>query len=69
MPLKVKVGDKIYDSDEEPILLIFKDIHKVEHRTHSDKKMNTIKYCAYPAYMEDASVERYMEIDNDGSKT
>lgn len=69
MPLSVKVGDKVFSSDEVPILLIFKDIHKMCHKTVTNNKENVVKYCAYPENMEEDSVDRFMEISNDGPKT
>lgn len=43
--MKVKIGDRIYDSNDEPIMLILSDIDKENIKNmHSD----ATKYCTYP---------------------
>lgn len=52
IPLKVKIGNKIYDSNDEPIMIIL-DKQDVEHI--SDMPKHYTKYCVYPeiGYTED----------------
>ncbi len=43
--MKVKISDKIYDSNEQPIMLILEDDDK---RNISWMASNATKYCSYP---------------------
>ena len=43
--MKVKVGDKIYDGSEEPVMIIINDIEKKQIANLSEGKR---KYCVYP---------------------
>ena len=60
--MKVKVGDKIYDSEKEPILLIL----------NSDDRMNislmapkATRFCSYPRKgpYDNDFIRKFMEID------
>lgn len=42
--MKVKIGDKIYDSREQPIMVILSEMDKDYIATMGEKK----KYCCYP---------------------
>ena len=52
--MKVKIGKKIYDSKEEPIMLILTDYNK---KHISDMSPDNFKYCEYP---ENMSAEQAM---------
>ncbi len=45
IPLKVKIGNKIYDSNDEPIMVIL-DKQDVEYISNMPK--HNTKYCSYP---------------------
>ena len=42
--MKVKIGDKIYDSNDEPIMIILEDVDKYNIKNMGDAK----KYCSFP---------------------
>jgi len=43
--MKVKVGNKIYDSEEEPIMVV---LSKEDKNNIANMKEETTKYCSYP---------------------
>lgn len=43
--MKVKVGDKIYDGEQEPVMVILNDMEKDQIKNMSPK---THKFCVYP---------------------
>lgn len=51
----VKINDKIYDSNEEPILLVLEDFEKDHIANMGDQK----KYCSFP---EDYDIEKIKEF-------
>ena len=58
--MKVKIGDKVYDSETEPIMVILSardrlNIAKMDPRC--------TKYCASPADMSDMEVHRFMRTE------
>ena len=55
--MKVKVGDKIYDGEKEPVMVI---LSKGEKQNIADMHPDATKYCVYP------SEEKW--IDNDYEK-
>lgn len=56
--MKVKVGNTIYDSDKEPIMLILSEMDRAQianmHPEH------TI-YCSYPEKMDEKEVKEWMK--------
>ncbi|MEK6829502.1 MAG: hypothetical protein AABY15_05195 [Nanoarchaeota archaeon] len=61
--MKVKIGDKIYDANEEPIMLILNDADKNNiANMHSDK----YKYAAFPDEMDIEEVKEFMKLDSNG---
>lgn len=56
--MKVKVGDKIYDSMVEPIMLIM---------SHNDRELikmmkpDAHKYCTHPTSYTKEAIEKFME--------
>lgn len=67
--MKVKIGDKIYDAEKEPIMLIFEnDTEKsaiVKHLTNMGIKDNIArKYIMYPTKgYDEAVIEKFMLPD------
>ena len=43
--MKVKIGDKIYSSDEEPIMLI---LNEEDRRDLANMAPDALAYCVYP---------------------
>jgi len=43
--MKVKIGDRIYDSDHQPVMVILSDQDK-KNISNMDPKAN--RYCVYP---------------------
>lgn len=64
--MKVKIGNSVHDSEEEPIMIIIHgkdhiDMEKVDkHKTVRDDKY--IKYCAYPSKITEKQLREFMEI-------
>jgi hypothetical protein len=59
--MKVKIGNKIYDANEEPIMLILDDTDKSNiTNMHRDK----YKYAAFPNEMDVEEVKQFMKLEN-----
>jgi len=43
--MKIKVGDKIYDGDKEPVMIILSEADK---KNISQMSPTATKYCSYP---------------------
>lgn len=56
--MKVKIGDKIYDANEEPIMLILNDVDK-ENINNMD--WDATKYIAFPKDMSQEDLDKFME--------
>ena len=56
----VKIGDKIHNSINEPILLIVNDAEKTHIGT-----MNGKKYCSFPEVMSCESAKEFMKVSED----
>jgi len=52
--MKVKIGDKIYDTNQEPIMLMLNDVDK---ENISNMGESNTKYCAFPESMDSDSVK------------
>ena len=54
----VKIGDNIYDSNVEPIMLILSDIDKENIKNmHTDKH----KFISYPSQMEQKEIKKWID--------
>lgn len=58
--MKVKIGDKIYDSSKEPIMIMLSEEDKV-FISNMDK--DNTKYCSYPDESNLEDVIKFMEIE------
>ena len=63
--MKVKIGDKVYDANKEPVMIICS--HQERQQMASMPEDNT-KYCQYPdekqwAENDYAAIKKWMEID------
>lgn len=57
--MKVKIGDTIYDANQQPIMLIFDDSDKNNiANMHPDK----YKYAAFPDKMDIEEVKEFMKL-------
>jgi len=57
--MKVKVGDEIYDGENQPVMVILSDADK-----ENIKNMLPVctKYCSFPEDASSEIVEKWMEI-------
>ena len=58
--MKVKVGDKIYDGEKEPIMIILTDADK---RNIASMHDDCAKYCQYPDGMWDDEIDEFMNTN------
>ena len=58
--MKVKVGNKIYDSNEEPIMIILDDIDK---ENISKMQKDKYKFISYPSKMK-VDVKNWIKTDD-----
>ena len=58
--MKVKIGNKIYDAEKEPIMII---INKAEKQQITNMHPDATKYCQYP-YAEEWKLNDYAKIKN-----
>lgn len=62
--MKVKVKNKIFDSEKEPVMLIFDNRSDIEG--HGNNILNMIegatKYCVYPENIDIETIKIFMEI-------
>lgn len=56
--MKVKVRDKVYDSFNEPIMLILNDKDKAKIMEMDEA---TNQYCVHPDFMKKAEVMRFIK--------
>jgi len=64
--MRVKIGNKIYDSNNTPIMLIF-DTDKerkitAKHLTEMEDKDDIRKYCQYPEGEDIENIRKFLEI-------
>lgn len=59
--MKVKIGDKIYDGNDEPVMVILskKDRENIEQMPDS-----STKYCSYPEGMPEEEARSFMKIED-----
>lgn len=64
--MKVKIGNTIYDSETEPICLIFKDDKSrktvAEQLTNMEPRDAVRKYCSVPDSMDKEEIYKFMKI-------
>ncbi len=58
--MKVKIKDRIYDSEKEPVMIILsqQDKENICNMTHVAKK-----YCSYPDSIPAGEICEFMKID------
>ena len=55
--MKVKIGNTIYDSNEEPIMLLLEE----EDKSNISNMGEQTKYCSYPTNMETEDIIQFMK--------
>lgn len=58
--MKVKVGDKIYSADEEPVMVILSDVDKLNILNYI-RTTDFTKYCAAPDNLTEEEIRKFME--------
>lgn len=62
--MKVKIGDKIYDPNDEPIMLIFtRDDQWNIARAKPPAPGIEMRYCSYPDDMTPEEAEKFMFVE------
>lgn len=56
--MKVKIGNKIYDSNKEPILLFLSDQDK---KNIANMDNSATKFCSYPDTISEVFIEWWMK--------
>jgi hypothetical protein len=59
--MKVKIGDTIYDSNKEPIMIIINDLDKENINNMSEK---ATMYCSFPDTFSEDEIKTFMGIKN-----
>lgn len=61
--MKVKIGDNIIDTNEDPIMLIFEDRDEIIKIAHNlfDMEDGATKYCVFPNGMDPIDVKLFMK--------
>lgn len=57
--MKVKIGDKIYDSRKEPIMLILSDRDKEDIL---NMNLDAHKFCSFPSSWDEKEIEEFMKL-------
>jgi hypothetical protein len=56
--MKVKIGDKIYSSNDQPIMIILTEYNKKDIRNMNE---DAYKYCEYPDTMSEEEAREFMK--------
>jgi len=60
--MQVKIGDKTYDSNNEPIMIILSKRDKSNIANMID---SANKYCSYPDWMDREDIRKWMDEKNE----
>ena len=60
--MKVKIGNTIYNSENQPIMIIINDFDK---RNINNMLPHCTKYCSFPAGMEEIIIRNFMKIEDE----
>lgn len=64
--MKVKIGNRIYDSEVEPIMILFDSdeerIKAGENLSNMQPKEDVRKYCYFPSDMDISKVIKFMQV-------
>lgn len=56
----VKIGDKKYDSEKEPIMI---ELSLQERELIAQMDQSATKYCSFPEGLSDVDIAKFMEIE------
>ena len=59
--MKVKIGNKIFDSENQPIMVILTDIDK---QNIVNMSTECTKYASYPETMSESEIQAWMDEDS-----
>jgi hypothetical protein len=59
--MKVKIGDKIYNASEEPIMLI---LTQEDRKNIENMAPDATKYCAFPDNTSLKVINKFMKVEN-----
>ena len=66
--MKLKIKNKIYDAEKEPVMIVFKDDKEkdfiAERIYNMGYKVGERKYCAYPKDYPIEKIEKFVRIKN-----
>ena len=57
--MKVKIGKTIYDSENEPIMLI---LNEKDKQNITNMHPSATRFCSYPNNMDRKEIETYMDV-------
>ena len=57
--MKIKVGDKIYDGEIEPIMVVLSEADKINI---ANMLPDATKYCHFPNNADMSDVDKFMEL-------
>ena len=58
----MKIGDKTFDSTEEPIMLI---LSKKDKENISNMHPDATKYCSFPEAVDSEEIFKFMEVERE----
>jgi len=64
--MKVKVGNKIYDGEKEPVMVILTEKDK---ENIANMLPGCTKYCMFPSNYSLLEMEKWMEVNLDSEKS
>jgi hypothetical protein len=64
--MKVKVGNKVYDSNREPIMLVLSEDDK---KNIKGMTKDSTKFCAFPAGTQGTVIKNFMKIAEEPETT
>ncbi len=60
--MKIKVGNKVYDGEKEPVMVILEDQDKENIKNMSPEAR---KYCMFPDTIPEPELVQWMKLDDD----
>jgi hypothetical protein len=60
--MKVKIGDKFYNSNEQPIMIVFEDDDK---KNINNMEVGCSRYCSFPDEMDIDDIEKFMTLEKE----
>ncbi len=60
--MKIKIGERIVDGVDEPVMVILSDADKANIAAMTP---GATRYCSYPENSDSKEIDRWMEADDD----